>query len=314
MNSIMITKKSKFSWLALVVGGACLSGCGGGGGTGPTPPPAIQEQVVFTSDRDGNSEIYIMNIDGTNQRRLTNDPAFDSSPTLNAKTKRVAFESDRSEINGEIYIVGTDGQGLRKLIGRNFLDGEPAFSRDGSKIVFTRSGGELYVINADGSNLTSIKPGQVGLRTIGPLIGDPTFHPNGRTIAFVDSPADASGGTIYAVNIDSTGVKQLSPDDASDNSPSFSPDGSKIVFSRVLFENGVQNSEIFVMNVDGTNPVRLTRSVGRDDSPTFSPDGSKIVFSSRRDGNSEIYIMNANGTNSTRLTNNAAEDSLPSTS
>ena len=89
---------------------------------------------------------------------------------------------------------------------------------------------------------------------------------------------------------------------------------AKSFFSRVLFEGGLQNSEIYIMNADGTNPVRLTRSAGRDDSPSFTADGSKIVFSSRRDGNGEIYIMNADGTNLTRLTNNAAEDDLPSTS
>lgn len=307
--------KSKIGWLSLVVGGACLSGCGGSG-TGPTPPPASQEQVVFSSNRDGNSEIYTMNIDGTNQRRLTNDPAFDTSPALNAKTNRIAFESNRDEINGDIYLMGADGQGTRLLAGSPGADSDPAFSRDGSKVVFssTRRDSGLYIVNADGSNLTPIKPGKVGLRTLGPFIGDPTFHPNGRSIAFVDSPADASGGTMYAVNIDSSGVKQLGPDDASDNSPSFSPDGRKIVFSRVLFENGVQNSEIFTMNVDGTNPIRLTRSIGSDGSPTFTADGRKIVFSSRRDGNGEIYIMNVDGTNPTRLTNNAAEDDLPSTS
>ena len=315
MNKIFAAKKSKFSAFVLAAGIVGLSGCGGGGG-GPTPPPSAKEQIVFESDRDGNTEIYIMDIDGANQRRLTNNPAFDSSPTLNAATKRVVFESRRVIGGTGIYSIGTDGEGEKPLVGRESVDSSPSFSRDGSKIVLsstrsggTFSGGSMYIISAEGKVLKRVDPGQTVT-----YLGSPSFHPNGRSLIYVDIPADGSGGPIYNVGIDGIGVKQLTTDDSTDGSPHYSPDGSKIVFTRTLFESGVQNPEIFVMNADGSNPVRLTRNAGRDDSPSFTADGSKIVFSSRRDGNGEIYIMNADGTNPTRLTNNATEDDLPSTS
>ena len=251
-----------------------------------------------------------MDIDGTNQRRLTSSPAFDSSPTLNARTGRVVFESSGRESKVAIYSIGTDRQNEKPLLGRDFVDFSPAFSRDGSKFVLasTRGGGSFYIVSSEGTVLTSFNVDN------GYAVGQPSFHPNGRTIAFVDSPADAGGGTINVINIDGTGRKEITPGQSIDNSPHFSPDGSKIVFSRNLFDSGQENSEIYIMNADGTNPVRLTNNAAYDGSPSFNADGSKIVFSSRRDGNGEIYIMNADGTNPTRLTTNAAEDDLPSTS
>src|SRR5688500_14146475 len=69
-------------------------------------------------------------------------------------------------------------------------------------------------------------------------------------------------------------------------SPSWSPDGAKIVF----YSERDGNSEIYVMNADGSRPTRLTRHPANDGSPSFSPDGTKIAFDTDRDGNFEIYV------------------------
>ena len=129
--------------------------------------PVAKSKSFFTSNRDGNSEIYIMNIDGTNQRRLTNDPARDLFPTLNVKTGRVAFESNRADttlIDGAIYITDLQGQEVRKLFAGKVYDGQPSFSRDGSKIALSRSG-TLYIVNVDGSNPIPIKTTGTGAKS-----------------------------------------------------------------------------------------------------------------------------------------------------
>jgi Tol biopolymer transport system component len=92
-----------------------------------------------------------------------------------------------------------------------------------------------------------------------------------------------------------------------DNQPTWSPDGSKIVFK----SSRSGGSEIYTMNADGTNQIRLTRNTLREGNPDWSPDGSKIVFDSNRVGNWEIYMMNTDGSEQTRLTDNPANEGMP---
>src|SRR5688500_6715507 len=105
------------------------------------------------------------------------------------------------------------------------------------------------------------------------------------------------------MNADGTGQTNLSANAASDSSPAFSPDGTKIVFSSNRTANF--EAEIFVMNIDGSAQTRLTffgnpNSNPQAGDPAFSPDGTKIAFAVGPAGSSqltEIWLMNADGTN-----------------
>lgn len=124
---------------------------------------------------------------------------------------------------------------------------------------------------------------------------------NGKIAFFRD-------GDIFTMLADGSNLTNITNHPATDTSPSYSPDGTKIVFS----SNRDGNSEIYRMNADGGSPVRLTNDTGADMSPDYSPDGQSIVFVSSRDGNNEIYKMNADGSNQVRLTNDAGSDTTPS--
>jgi Tol biopolymer transport system component len=272
---------------------------------------AAQGRIAFTSPRSGNWEIYLMDSDGANQTPLTNDPAFDWSPSLSPDGTKVVFTSDRDG-NNQIYRVNADGTNpvnLSASAGAAWGDSQPSFSPDGSRIVFAsdrdgNGGSEIYVMNADGTNATRITH-SVGSDQ------DPSFSPDGTKIVFTTDRSGGVNSEIYLINADGTNETNLTNHPDYDADPAFSPDGTRIAFRSD--RDGVE-SEIYVMNADGSNTVRLTNDFAADGQPTFSPDGSKVAFSSNRDDafNRDVYVMNADGTNPVRLTAVPEQDSDPS--
>ena len=96
------------------------------------------EKIAFTSTRDGNFEIYVMNSDGTNQTRLTNNSTADFEPSFSPDGSKIAFTSFRDG-NSEIYVMNADGTNQTNLSNNSAFDGQPSFSPDGSQIAFTLS-------------------------------------------------------------------------------------------------------------------------------------------------------------------------------
>ena len=259
------------------------------------------EKIAFSSGRDGNPEIYVMNPDGSNQTRLTNDPADDVEPWLSADGSKIAFWS-RRDGNNEIYVMNDDGSDQTRLTNNTISDFRPEFSPDGNKIVFVsdRNGNpEIYIMNADGSN-------QIRLTNNPAADDDPSFSPDGSRIVFWS--ARSGNSEIYVMNVDGSNPINLTNNSAPDYHPSFSPDGSRIAFVSQINDN----PEIYVMNADGSSQTRLTNNPALDFNPSFSPDGNRIAFFSHRDGNGEIYAMYADGSNQINLTNNPSGDSSPS--
>jgi hypothetical protein len=125
-------------------------------------------------------------------------------------------------------------------------------------------------------------------------------------IAFA-SDRSAAQFDIFIMNPDGTGQSNITNNQAGDRAPSFSPDGSKIVFESDRDGNG----EIYLMNADGSFQTRLTNDASFDYEPAFSPDGGKIVFTSERSGNAEIYVMNSDGSGLLNLSNHPNGDSDP---
>lgn len=162
--------------VAAIVVLALVAGCGKAGPTAPsvpltdTPVPPVTTAalptetsshgsgdglIVFHSERDGNMEIYVMNTDGSDQRRLTNNDADDVCPAWSPDGTRIAFASYRDGY-GAIYVIDADGANLQRLVsdGRTEDGSFPAWSPDGVWLAFisNRDGnGEVYVMRADGS-------------------------------------------------------------------------------------------------------------------------------------------------------------------
>jgi Tol biopolymer transport system component len=262
----------------------------------PTPAPTLDgTKIAFTSERDGNPEIYVMNSDGSGQTRLTNNSTSDTYPSLSPNGSKIAFVSNQGG-NPGIYVMNSDGSGQICLSEGD--DKAPSWSPDGSKITFSsnRDGNyEIYVMNVDGSEQTRLTNNNtMDLR--------PSWSPDGSQIAF---SSDRDGNyDIYVMGTDGSGLARLTDNDMSDTYPSWSPDGSQIAF-----DSGRDgNLNIYVMNADGSGQTGITENPKADYYPSWSPDGSQLAFSSDRDGNYEIYVMNADGSGQTRLTENGTFD------
>lgn len=171
--------------------------------------------VTFTTDREGNWDIYVMSPDGTNERRLTDDPAQDGWPSWTPDGQQIVFSSDRTG-NWEIFIKNADGTNVRQLTDRpDTTDLFPEVSPDGTKVVFssqiaTTNEGEIYVIPIDGGDATR-------LTNTAALNNMPTWCPSGQQIVFT---SDRDGNdNIYIMAADGAGQTRLTDDPGEDTTP-----------------------------------------------------------------------------------------------
>ena len=259
----------------------------------------FEPRIVFASNRDGDWDIYSMDVMGDNLVQLTDDPASDEEPVVSLDGRRIAFTSERG-VTRDLYVMDSDGNNVVRLTHDNFFESRASWSPDGTRIAFSTfrfdvRNWEIYVMDANGENeinLTEHKMSDVV----------PSWSPDGSKIAFVSAPAeDFNPAHIFVMNADGTGRRNLTGDTVLTDSffPTWSPDGKKIVFdSRRLF----QGTHIYVITAEGEELERLTEEGTRGVSPVYVLDGSKIAYVSRRGGDYNIYLMDTNGKNVVKLT------------
>lgn len=258
---------------------------------------AAEDRIVFHSNRVGNGEIYVIDINGANLVRLTRNPASDSNPACSPDGRKIAFVSNRAG-SSEIFAMDPDGTSVLRLTSDLARATDPCWSRDGSKIAFSSSrdgNPEIYVMDSDGKNLVRLT--HHGMRD-----DSPSWSPDGGKIAFESSrDGGMASSDIFVMDADGKNLTNLTinPEMFLDRSPAWSPDGDRIAFQ--TRRNGDLKPEVYVMNPKGKMLMRLTDGKGGS-SPAWSPDGNKVAFTSNRDGDWNIHIMDADGQNIVRLT------------
>jgi TolB protein len=264
---------------------------------GANPPRGL---IIFQSDRGGQSDLWTMRPDGSNQVRLTNDKVDDEFPTWSPNGKKIAWTRGGLGPEGELWIMNADGSGKQQITFNSFSDAGASFSPDGTKLAFRsiRNGNiDVYVINIDGTGEQRLTDDP------GPdRIAD--WSPDGTKISFT---SDRSGAcAIYAMNPDGSNVQKLTSDSMRAGVAAWSPDSSKLIFSDNFCANA--ESDLFVMNRDGSGVVQVTDSPENELSKSWSPSGDRVVadFATLTQGalhKGDIAVVTVAGGAATNLTN-----------
>ena len=257
-----------------------------------TPAPAsadLEGRIAFRGAQDGEYAIFAVGESGL--ERLTDDPGIPGAPVWSPDGSRIAFtrgvpDPDAGDWRDalEVFVMNADGSGETRLTNLTGKDYELTWSPDGSRIAFISARdnihGDLLVMNADGSDQTTIAK---GARL-------PAWSPDGDRIAFANGTVTRHvNPEIHVVNADGSGRTPLTETPSSaakhahNTAPYWSPDGSRIAY--ISFAGGDGGRRLFVMNADGSGQTKLadeaTVTTGSDESTlrlAWSPDGSRIAY------------------------------------
>ncbi len=245
------------------------------------------ETLVFTQringDNEKNEEIYIMKIDGSGLRRITENAVMDTYPCWSPDSSKIAFLSWRDETM-DIYITDIDGN-VKKLYDSGFHDGDIDWVDD--TIVFTRNS-QIWMMNSNGTNPHKItdppRAGEWGNAVLPFGDYDPRLSPDGTRILFERMVADESphgNYNIYVINADGSHEQALTDTGYTQGLANWSHKGDRILYSvTAIGEEG--KYDIYLMNADGTENRNITPQYFPENflchSPIFSSDDSKVFF------------------------------------
>lgn len=258
------------------------------------------KQIIFNSDRDGNSEVYLMNADGTGLRRLTNDPAKEAFQAFSPDGTQIVFNSNRENEKVGIYLLNVNDNSppVRLSDTRHNAEIRPGcWSRDGTRIVYMSDAGgdkfNLYSTKVEpASPVLVFKDDRTDVQSV-------AISPDGVRAA-MSVKIDGGRGELRVLEMGSRRVQTVLTTENFDLAPNWSPDGKRIAFAN----KAEGNTEVFSVNADGSDLKNLTQNAARDAGPAWSPDGGSIIFSTDRDDRSEstqLYLMNADGSDPRRV-------------
>ena len=289
----------------------------------------LASTIAFTSTRDDPlahpqlaAEIYLVDPDGKNPRRLTENGAGDGFPALSPDGKKIVFDSNRNRAPGEplntsdLFVMDIDGSDLTPLT----RGSSATWSPDSKNIAYHRSASgtglpikpdpgaatsdsDIFVANVD--DLPFEEPRNV-TDSPGAIDDDPDWSPDGHRITYTshdaaDDPVNPTSAEIYTLDPDRMSPpERLTANLEEERGPTWSPDGTRIAFA---CRRGGPDFEICIMNANGGDQAQLTNNSVADLTPSWSPDGSEIAFHRPASGRFQLFKMNANSTGVEQLTN-----------
>jgi Tol biopolymer transport system component len=273
---------------------------------GPTPED-MTGRMAFVSQQNSINYIYLMDVDasgkGADPVRLTSDAESEDNPQWSPDGTRLVYQ--RGFNGAATYVINADGTGQQRLSPTPGFDVTPSWSPDGTKIIYARlyqapqpnmpPMNDIRIMNADGT-------GDHAILTNTLFSVEPKWSVKNQVV-FMSLMNGSGYLQIYTMNVDGTGLRQLTGAAANSADPVWSPDGTRISFGSD--REGGNKLNIFAMNADGSQLEQLTRFQVPDEAgdTNWSSDGRKIAFEwdingmkqSNPNAYAEVWTMNANG-------------------
>ena len=272
----------------------------------PTTP-----KILFTSTRDGNHEVYMMNPDGSEQVNLTQHPATDFEAVWSPTGKVILFVSDRGGKRvWDLYLMNPDGSNVRRVFKRKIKADKrsPTWSPDGKRFA--------YVYTDWDRRKSSLHLGRFGEEDVESLsyAGSPAWSPDGSEIA--GAVSHALGARLTFISVDTRDRERPIPDKTLpwQYLPSWSAAGDRLaitgnkhprpaILDRDLHEAWNDKTTVYLVNRDGTGLRQLVEEAGPNASvAALSPDGSKVLYTQEINGNEQLFKLNINSGVRTQLT------------
>jgi TolB protein len=215
--------------------------------------------IAYVSFEDGNPSIYVQELSSGRRDRVAAFPGMNSSPAFSPDGRQLAMTLSKSG-NPDIWVMDLNTRGLRQLTDSQAIDTEAAWSPDGSQIVFTsdRAGSpQIYRMPASGGTAQRVTfQGNYNARS--------SYSPDGRSLVMVSR----EGGQfrITLLNLATSAARQLS-NGPLDESPSFAPNGSMVIYASQSNGRGV----LAAVSIDGKVRERLSQDTGDVREPAWGP-------------------------------------------
>ncbi len=201
----------------------------------------------------GHFEIYSQKLDGTDQRKLTSNGAYNAEATVSPDGRRIVFTSTRDG-DLDLYTMNTDGSDVRRVTHRVGYDGGAFFSPDGKHLVWRAQYPETASDSVDYQRL-------LGERLVRPAKLE-----------------------LWIADVDGGNPRRITSLGGANFAPFFHPDGRRIIFASNYLNPRGPDFDLFLINADGSGLERITYTPQFDGFPMFSPDGRKLVWASNRHG------------------------------